>query len=162
MSSGSSQAGFSLVELLVVVLIIGILTTIALPSLLGARDKAHDGSARASLRTAAQTSWMDYLQDGQFVTDEFQGAELSLTFTQGSGPSSEPWTSLPGKVSGNARQVVEVSDEDTVIGCIVSQGSHTYCFKQDPGSGEPQTMYAKGKRMSPIQVVAANAWRSDL
>ena len=56
------ERGFTLIELMVVVLIIAILIAIAIPTFLGARQRAQDKAAQSSLRnglTAAKTIYTD-------------------------------------------------------------------------------------------------------
>ena len=71
------ESGFTLVELLVVMLILGILAAIAVPSFFSQRDKARDADAKAQARTA-QTAMETYATDnnGSYAGVAADGAEL--------------------------------------------------------------------------------------
>ena len=58
--------GFTLVELMVVVLVIAILLAIAIPTFLGARERSQDRAAQSNLRNALTAAKVVFSNDGDY------------------------------------------------------------------------------------------------
>ncbi len=63
------QQGFSLIELLIVVAIIGIIATIAVPQLLEAIDRGRQRRTMADMRNVATANGIYYVDTGDYAAD---------------------------------------------------------------------------------------------
>jgi prepilin-type N-terminal cleavage/methylation domain-containing protein len=76
-----NEKGFTLIEIMIVVAIIGILSTIAVPFFLSYRDKAYDTTAKADLKNAMKFLDHYFLENDTYpaTSDDLLAAGVNLS-----------------------------------------------------------------------------------
>jgi type IV pilus assembly protein PilA len=120
---GPEDHGFSLVELMVVVMIVALLLAIGLPSFLGFRGNAQDSAAQASLNTAEKAATAVLLEDEEFPAT----AALLVRL-----PTIEPsiqWLDHMVNSTGPGRISIDEDDGGTELAMAAMSESGT-CYYQ--------------------------------
>lgn len=84
------EKGFTLIELMVVVLIIAILLAVAIPTFLGARERANARAAQSNLRNVLTNQLTFFADDQQFTEDPTELAALDSSQQYAVSPDPVP------------------------------------------------------------------------
>jgi type IV pilus assembly protein PilA len=150
--------GFTLIELMVVVLIIAILIAIAIPTFLGAQDRARDRGAQSDLRNALTAS-------KTLATDNaglFFGPDGATAITAADMEDAEP--SLEYDVIANATTtVVGVSAATNGTQITLEKGSASGTFFGISASSSGEVSYCKSDTKADCAAgVVADSSATDL
>ena len=160
-----SEEGFTLIELMVVVLIIAILIAIAIPQFLGARSRAQDRAAQSSLRnalTAAKTAYTDVNSYGQATSVDLPAIEPSLTYVA-AGTASADQTGPPviqsfKVVSVSVTSTASTTDNQIWSAAVLSKSGKCFWIKDvATGTGTAGTFYGTGATCTGTAATAAAA-----
>ncbi|MFN2613379.1 MAG: prepilin-type N-terminal cleavage/methylation domain-containing protein [Actinomycetota bacterium] len=148
--------GFTLIELMVVVLIIAILIAIAIPTFLGARTKAQDRAAEADLRQGLLTAKTYYTDNESFLDVSAASPTIATTATQYS--TLEPslsWEGVAAAPSANTKVDVEVATA-TAVTLVKKSKSGTWFCIADSTSGP--TTFGKSTTSGDFTAGCSGGW----
>ena len=129
------KKGFTMIELIFVIVILGILASVAIPRLAATREDAEISAAVANLRTLVSDATAYYTVKGTFGTDN-TGRSSTIKWNE--------ITNVPLKPKNDSRGVygdgvLKVGDQDCILvalrGKTASAPAHIVIAKQKDASG---------------------------
>ena len=126
------EKGFTLIELMVVVLIMGILMAIAIPTFLSTRGSANDAAAKSNASNVLLNEKSYFADNNVFLaaTTSTAGNQLDPTL---------PWGTAAGEVAAYAGN----SNDSVLVVANSSSGNCFYAADEESSSGSASIGYAE-------------------
>jgi type II secretion system protein G len=119
-----TTSGFTLIELMIVVVVIGLLVAIAMPNFISMQNRAREGTVKSNMHTV-QMSMEDFslLNDGQYPTSAAATVPDGRTLQQvcpTSGYPTNPWSKVPSIVQWNTNPTAGAKGELAINPALAS------------------------------------------
>jgi type IV pilus assembly protein PilA len=125
----AKDEGFTLIELMVVVMIIAVLIAIAIPSFLGFRKSAQDRAAQSEVRNVLLSEKAYWLEEGDYTEDGLEILELEPNAVINADPALGVYIDL------------NVADSDVVCIARTADSGNTFAVWESAANG---TYYGTG------------------
>ncbi|MFH1287636.1 MAG: prepilin-type N-terminal cleavage/methylation domain-containing protein [bacterium] len=138
-----SEKGFTLIELMIVIAILGILAAVAIPNFLNARGKAQDASALSTLE-AIKTSMEMYAADnGTYPTGSVATVAGLSTALGDDWPSNVKTDGTTGSiVAPSSGTITNAGGSAYIIWAIGRDSTHCYSLTQNGTKTGPEALGA--------------------